>query len=308
MQLYLLALLTIILLIVIAILYFMYRKVNHLSILVNQLLNDMVSLQNLTDSQMRQSLLFPSNLFHNTTIMPTNEHICLTNDNHEVDQDDQEDQEDQENTENSSNNSSDSDESEESEESDESDESDEIRNEETNDEITVNNNQRDINSERINEEKIMTQVYEIMENEIKKKNIESIINTVTEHKPEPINVSTLTTEKIITMNNSENNTANDEEKREKRGRKKKEYIMDGSDLVVREDITGAKKVENAEQVENIVVGDQVVIDHEEVKKPVEKKKYIKKKANINQTVEEMIQESTNSNNGNSNKEEITINL
>ena len=57
MQLYLLVLFTFVLLIIIAILYFMYRKLNHLSVLVNQLLNDMLALQTQAEANLYRRVL-----------------------------------------------------------------------------------------------------------------------------------------------------------------------------------------------------------------------------------------------------------
>ncbi len=306
MQLYLLALLTIILLIVIAILYFMYRKVNHLSILVNQLLNDMVSLQNITESQLRQSMIFPPNMFTNNVPMSgagmgAGSHICLDGVN--VDQDNQENQEGQEDL--------DSD-----EDSDSSSDSD---SDSHSDSISVRSWEKPTNVENIiltphaadavdtanilnavnaantaadsdPSEKILKEVDVIMENEIKKKNIVEVTN-VTETTPAPASILAQAPvvdkeEKIITVesrgNNDEDREENKEENKKKKvGRKRKEFHVDMGDHAASETIiapeTIAEETITAATTAAAAAEAAATFEIEEnPKKPVEKKKYTKK--------------------------------
>lgn len=268
MQLYLLALLTIILLIVIAILYFMYRKVNHLSILVNQLLNDMVSLQNITESQMRQSVMFPPALFQNMTMTggvgANGEHICLTadgDDNISVNANEQNEEHGDDDGDDDSDSSSSS--------------SDSSSNSIDNEVVAESNEEEKKN------EQLLYQVDEIMENEIKKKVVETVpVQIVEEPTPVAANVVTpvevtipLTNEKIITMGG---NMANEEEKKKKAPRKKKEFNVDidvdtataTATEPVPEPTPATEESTVAENGENIVVSDE--------KKPAERKKYQKK--------------------------------
>jgi hypothetical protein len=301
MQLYLLALLTIILLIVIAILYFMYRKVNHLSILVNQLLNDMVSLQNITESQLRQSMIFPPNMFTNNIPMSgagmgAGSHICLDGVN--VDQDNQEGQEDLDSDEDSdSDSSSDSD-------SDSHSDSISVRSWEkpTNVENIILTPHAVDTANAVNavadsdlSEKILKEVDVIMENEIKKKNVVEVAN-VTETTPAPAFILAQAQaqaqspvvdkeEKIITVesrgNNDEDREENKEENKKKKvGRKRKEFHVDMGDHAASETIiapeTIAEETITAATTAAAVEAVAMFEIEENPKKPVEKKKYTKK--------------------------------